>query len=255
MFIHYQFSKIGICTCLFFVWLSCKQQENKSIIPLPPQVTLKATLPSVGLHTVQSLKQYLIDSIDCFADSSANDTICRDENDHYCVYTGMINQKRVAIIVIQDSAMCLVQERNGKCIITDSTLFNDYALDFVPVHLNSDNQTDFLIESYANMNGMKRSYMLIADSTGYLHFHFYLWPNDYYINLWNVSYDSSTNLIRSYYEGSAFGRDMKELYCWVENSLQFFRGAELDATNARSEYPRLRFYKEKMEKSSTIKQL
>ncbi|NVN93775.1 MAG: hypothetical protein HXX18_00685 [Bacteroidetes bacterium] len=161
------------------------------------------------------LKINLIDSLNRF--SNLDEALLRGDSSDYVLYIKEINENKIAVIAITDSLLFIFQQINGNWIQKDSILFKDYAESFEITDINGDFHDDLLIYGHPNMHGQNAPYVFLSDKNKNLHYR----PD---IHLFNIKFDKEKQLIKSFYEGNAYGENNKEYYQWKNDSLYLVRG-------------------------------
>lgn len=169
---------------------------------------------------INSKKSDYIDTINHYS----KNTDYRIENEKYVFIITEINNHKVAIFAYTDSLLILFQNIDNKWIKTDSIEFDTYAHSFKKCDLNGDKLDDLLINSAFNMHGQQYSYVFISDKNKRLR------PRVDIKRLFNLRYDSLTNMVSSYYF-AGMHIDSKELYKWENDSLKLIRGVECSYEN------------------------
>lgn len=179
----------------------------------------------------KSIKNKAFDSLVKY--SSLNEFLLRDDDEKFVLYGTSINDTKIAFIAVTDSTLYLYQKKQNKWVLNDSIPFDTYAFSYKISDLNGDNKNDFIIYSFADVHGQSIPFVFICDDNNILKYR-----KD--IKLYNMSYDNTTELVRSYYESCAYCVDTKELYRWVNDSLKLVERVELDMTK---EQIKTKYYK------------
>lgn len=112
------------------------------------------------------------------------------------------------------------------------------------LHFNPDIYTDLVLYYPANVQGQRFCRVFLGDSTG----NFTYRPD---IGFTNISMDSATGMVRTYYAGGAADYHFKELYKWADNQLVLVNGAGMRPYNVYGNYE-LTFYRPRKYSADTI---
>ena len=211
----------GILICFY----ACKT-GNKKIT----NSTKNTTNP-----VAQSLEQKLTDSL--FKYIHLTEFLQRvdvSSDTGYVLYGKEINKNKIGLVVIESKTLLFFQNIKNKFTLTDSFAFDNYASSFDIIDLNGDNRQDFIVYGHWDIHGNNYPNVFMCDSNNILHYQ----PD---IQMPNISYDWNTKLVHSYWQGGAFDVHEKEVYRWVDDTLQLVGRAELDLSHER--YFETRLYK------------
>ncbi len=134
------------------------------------------------------------------------------------------NGRKIALIHLADTAVLLFKQEANKWEQTDSITINEFLINFLVTDMNGDHIDDIVLYASPTSHGHMLNYLLLGKKNGGYRF----LPN---VKLFNMKYDANLKMVRSYYDGTNFGQNTKELYQWLGDSLQLYRGVEQDLSD------------------------
>jgi hypothetical protein len=192
--------------------------------------------------TIPTIKEFWLDFIEKFKVDS--DVVKEGDSSSYVGIITTIENNKVSILAITDSAIFLFQQRNKKWIQMDSAPFDNYLSEYEVTDLNGDGHDDLVITESGDVHGMACTDIFL-NKNGKLQYI----PG---IHLYNIEYHPQTKLVSSFYYGSMNG-NCKEYYRWVGDSLVLVRGAEQDESDNGPDY--VTFYRLKNGKRFDYKEV
>jgi hypothetical protein len=157
-------------------------------------------------------------------------------NTDYVMYGVQMDSSEVGVIAITDKKLLLYQRFHKEPELIDSFAFTDWARDFKIDDLNGDNRQDFIVYGSWDAHGNNYPYVFLCDSLNVLHYR-----KD--LNIPNISYDRNRYLVKSFWFGGAYDTHLKNLYKWVNDSLEQVAYAELDMEHVNMRPIETRLYR------------
>ena len=86
-----------------------------------------------------------------------------------------------------------------------------------------------MIYGMHNLYGQLRPFVFLSDKEGKLRYR----PD---LSIYNLSYDTISKSIRSFYEGGVYSNFSKDIYKWENDSLKLVRGASMQYASEEEGY-------------------
>jgi hypothetical protein len=142
-----------------------------------------------------------------------------DTTNDFKLYIDIVNNKKIGVIAVTDSVLFLYQMFNGSWQLNDSIEFKTDVFSFAHKDLNGDGRSEFIVNGHPNMHGQCIPYVFLCDKDSILHYR----PD---LTHYNIGYDYSKKMVRSYYIGGVYTTVNKEYYRWKNDSLELVRGVQ-----------------------------